>query len=198
MHIFLILAVSSLGLAFYSFQKDLGVQEAVSGGSNVVVDYKTEITSFNTMILNLDTQISQLRAINSDSLHLESQVVQAQLAALTPSAQTAQLEGEHLRLQAMIGQSQDASLVGSFFYRNNMSYYSILDGVYVNTGLTVARLANVTFNFYSQPNGQGMILCSVTYQLGTVASHVITILGRIICGTGTMNVGSVTFQFKWS
>jgi len=98
----------------------------------------------------------------------------------------------------MIGQSQDASLVGSFFYQNNMSYYSILDGVYVNTGLTVARLANVTFNFYSQPNGQGMILCSVTYQLGTVASHVITILGRIICGTGTMNVGSVTFQFKWS
>ena len=198
MHIFLILAVSTLGLAFYSFQKDLGVQEAVSGGSNVVVDYKTEITSFNTMILNLDTQISQLRGINSDSRHLESQVVQAQLAALTPSAQIAQLEGEHLRLQAMIGQSQDASLVGSFFYRNNMSYYSILDGVYVNTGLTVARLANVTVNFYSEPNGQGMILCSVTYQLGTVASHVITIFGRIICGTGTMNVGSVTFQFKWS
>src|SRR5207249_10373110 len=106
MHIFLILAVSSLGLAFYSFQKDLGVQEAVSGGSNVVVDNKTEITSFNTMILNLDTQISQLRAINSASRHLESQVVQAQLAALTPSSQTAQWEGEHFRLQARTGHSQ--------------------------------------------------------------------------------------------
>src|SRR2546425_9268006 len=121
MHIFLVLAVSSLGLAFYFFQKDLCVQDAVSGGSDVVVDYKTEITSFNTMILNLDTHISQLRAINSDSRHLESQVVQVHLAALTPSAQIAQLEGVHLILQAMIRQSQDASLVGSFFYRNKMS-----------------------------------------------------------------------------
>ena len=196
-HILLILAVSSLGLATYYYQKDFNGQEVPSDGSNVIVAHKTEITNFNTMMLNLDTQISQLRVISSSSRPLESQVTEAQLAALTLSAHTAQLEAERLRLQSMIGRSQDASLVGSFFYRNSISY-SILDGVYVNMGLTVARLANVTFTFYTQPNEQGIVLCSVSYQLGNVAGQTITSLGRIICGTGTMSIGSVAFQFKWS
>ena len=197
MDIFLVVTASSLGLALYYYQKDLNGQEVPSDGSNVIVAYKTEITNFNSMILNLDAQISQLRVINSGSRHLESQVAQAQLAALTLSAHIAQLEGERLRLQSMIGQSQDASIVGSFFYRNGISY-SVLDGVYVNTGLATAHLANVTFTFYSQPNEQGTVLCSVTYQLGNVAGQTVTGLGRIICGTGTMDVGSVAFQFKWS
>jgi len=197
MDIFLVVTASSLGLALYYYQKDLNGQEVPSDGSNVIVAYKTEITNFNSMILNLDAQISQLRVINSGSRHLESQVAQAQLAALTLSAHIAQLEGERLRLQSMIGQSQDASIVGSFFYRNGISY-SVLDGVYVNTGLANTHLANVTFTFYSQPNEQGTVLCSVTYQLGNVAGQTVTGLGRIICGTGTMDVGSVAFQFKWS
>jgi len=198
MHIFLILAVTSLGFAFYFYQKDLSGQAMLPGGPNVIVDYKTEITNFNMMILNLDTQISQLRAINSSSPHLESQVGQAQLAAQTPSAQIAQLEGELLRLQSIIGGLQEASLVGSFFYTYSRSYYSILDGVYVNAGLAIARLANVTFTFYSQPNEQGAVLCSITYQLGDVAGQAVSILGRIVCGTGTTSVGSVAFQFRWS
>jgi len=197
MDIFLVVTASSLGLALYYYQKDLNGQEVPSDGSNVIVAYKTEITNFNSMILNLDAQISQLRVINSGSRHLESQVAQAQLATLTLSAHIAQLEGERLRLQSMIGQSQDASIVGSFFYRNGISY-SVLDGVYVNTGLANTHLANVTFTFYSQPNEQGTVLCSVTYQLGNVAGQTVTGLGRIICGTGTMDVGSVAFQFKWS
>jgi hypothetical protein len=197
-YIFLILAVTSFGLAFYSYQKDLSGQAIPSDGSNVNVDYKTEIANFNTMILNLDIQISQLQSINSPSRNMVSQITQAQLAAQSLSAQIAQLEGERLRLQSIIGRSQEASLVGSFFYTYSRSYYSILDGVYVNTGLTVARLANVTFTFYSQPNGRGTVLCSITYQLGDVAGQAVSILGRIVCGTGTTNVGSVTFQFKWS
>ena len=197
MDIFLVVTASSLGLALYYYQKDINGQEAPSDGSNVIVAFKTEMTNFNSMILNLDAQISQLRVINSGSRHLESQVAQAQLAALTLSAHIAQLEGERLRLQSMIGQSQDASIVGSFFYRNGISY-SVLDGVYVNTGLANTHLANVTFTFYSQPNEQGTVLCSVTYQLGNVAGQTVTGLGRIICGTGTMDVGSVAFQFKWS
>jgi len=197
MDIFLVVTASSLGLALYYYQKDINGQEAPSDGSNVIVAFKTEMTNFNSMILNLDAQISQLRAIYSGSRHLESQVAQAQLAALTLSAYIAQLEGERLRLQSMIGQSQDASIVGSFFYRNGISY-SVLDGVYVNAGLATAQLANVTFTFYSQPNEQGTLLCSVTYQLGNVAGQTVTGLGRIICGTGTMDVGSVAFQFKWS
>ena len=197
MDIFLVVTASSLGLALYYYQKDLNGQEVPSDGSNVIVAFKTEMTNFNSMILNLDAQISQLRAIYSGSRHLESQVAQAQLAALTLSAYIAQLEGERLRLQSMIGQSQDASIVSSFFYRNGISY-SVLDGVYVNTGLATAQLANVTFTFYSQPNEQGTVLCSVTYQLGNVAGQTVTGLGRIICGTGTMDVGSVAFQFKWS
>jgi hypothetical protein len=197
-HIFLILAVTSLGLAFYSYQKDFSGRAIASDGSNINVDYKTEMTNFNTMILNLDTQISQLRSINSPSRNMVSQITQAKVAAQTPSAQIAQLEGERLRLQSMIGQSQEASLVGSFFYTSSRSEYSILDGAYVNTGLTVARLANVTFTFYSQPNGQGTVLCSISYQLGNVAGQAVSILGRIVCGTGTTNIGSVAFQFKWS
>jgi len=197
-HIFLILAVTSLGLAFYSYQKDFSGRAIPSDGSNINVDYKTEMTNFNTMILNLDTQISQLRSINSPSRNMVSQITQAKVAAQTPSAQIAQLEGERLRLQSMIGRSQEASLVGSFFYTYNRSYYSILDGVYVNAGLTVARLANVTFTFYSQPNEQGTVICSVTYQLGNIAGQAIYVLGKIVCGTGTMSVGSVAFQFKWS
>ncbi len=103
-----------------------------------------------------------------------------------------------MRLQSMINRSQEASLVGSFFYTYSRSEYSILDGVYLNTGLTVALLANVTFTFYSQPNGQGIVLCSITYLLGDVAGQAASILGRIVCGTGTTSVGSVVFQFKWS
>src|SRR6267143_5164516 len=108
MDIFLVVTASSLGLALYYYQKDLKGQEVPSDGSNVIVAYKTEIMNFNSMILNLDAQISQLRVINSGSRHLESQVAQAQLAALTLSAYIAQLEGERLRLQSMIGQSQGA------------------------------------------------------------------------------------------
>ena len=190
--------MTSLGLAFYSYQKDFSGRAIPSDGSNINVDYKTEMTNFNTMILNLDTQISQLRSINSPSRNMVSQITQAKVAAQTPSAQIAQLEGERLRLQSMIGRSQEASLVGSFFYTSSRSEYSILEGVFVNTGLTVARLANVTFTFYSQPNGQGAVLCSITYQLGNVAGQAVSILGRVVCGTGTTNIGSVAFQFKWS
>jgi len=42
------------------------------------------------------------------------------------------------------------------------------------------------------------VLCSVTYQLGNVGGQAVSILGRIVWGTGTTSVGSVAFEFKWS
>ncbi|HZD12622.1 MAG TPA: hypothetical protein VE177_03795 [Candidatus Binatus sp.] len=197
------LAVSSLGLAVYTYQLDsLSRWKSSSGNDPMIGDLKTEVTSFNTIIGLLDTQINQLHHVNATSgvSQLQSSLFEARLAASTNVGRASQLILERQRFTSMLGNSAStgANLVGMFFYVGGGKDYSIIDGIFANTGESTAHSAKLILTFYSGQNGQGSALCALSYLLGDIAGQSLTMASRISCGSGTISVGSVTFQFSWT
>lgn len=204
-YFFLILAISSGGLAVYFYQlESAGFDlKGPTGGPASIADIGKALANIDGMFGTLDAPISQLHSINSvNSTSSPGQLkwsgqMEARPAALTVAGRTSDVYLARQHLQSVLGQTgPDANMTAVFFYSDSLTY-SIAYGVYANTGLKVAHSVKVTFTFYSGPISQGIVLCSTSYLLGDIPGQTILTLDRVACGNGTTLASSVVYQFQW-